>query len=78
MLMICREVEPTALLLRSGDIVVMGQEARACYHGVPRVLTDNPLAADVLQAAEQAGDVYQPYLQHMQGSRVNISIRSTQ
>jgi alkylated DNA repair protein alkB family protein 1 len=77
-LLFCRDVEPTALLLRSGDIVVMGQEARACFHGVPRVLTENPLAADLLKAAEQAGDEYQSYLQHMQGSRVNISVRSTQ
>ncbi len=30
---------PTALLLRSGDAVVLSGPARRCYHGVPRVLT---------------------------------------
>ena len=33
-----RETEPTAMLLRSGDVVVMSGEARRCYHGVPRIV----------------------------------------
>jgi alkylated DNA repair protein alkB family protein 1 len=33
-----RQQQPTALLLCSGDVVVLGGPARACYHGVPRVL----------------------------------------
>uniref|UniRef100_A0A383WCP4 Fe2OG dioxygenase domain-containing protein n=1 Tax=Tetradesmus obliquus TaxID=3088 RepID=A0A383WCP4_TETOB len=33
-----RQQQPTALLLRSGDVAVLGGPARACYHGVPRVL----------------------------------------
>jgi len=70
-------VEPTALLLRSGDVVVMGQEARACYHGVPRVLPDRPLPQDLQQASEQASELYRPHLLHMKGSRINISIRAT-
>lgn len=70
----CRDVEPTALLLRSGDVVVMGQQARACYHGVPRVLTDRPLPPEL---AAHAGLQDQACLQHMQGCRINISIRST-
>jgi alkylated DNA repair protein alkB family protein 1 len=65
------------MLLRSGDVVVLGQEARSCYHGVPRVLTDRPLLQDLLVAAEQHGEQYQPHVRHMQGCRINISIRST-
>lgn len=72
-----RDVPPTAMLLRSGDAVVLGQEARSCYHGVPRVLTDRPLPEDLLAAAEQHGGRYQSHVQHMQGCRINISIRST-
>lgn len=60
----------------------MGQQARACYHGVPRVLTASSLAADLEQAAaeQQTGMLANPLalLQHMQGCRVNISIRATQ
>ncbi|KAJ0176130.1 hypothetical protein K1T71_008304 [Dendrolimus kikuchii] len=33
-----KTVEPSALLLNSGDIVVMSKEARLCYHAVPRIL----------------------------------------
>ena len=33
-----RETEPTAMLLRSGDVVIMSGEARRCYHGVPRIV----------------------------------------
>lgn len=29
------------MFIRSGDIVVMSKEARLCYHGVPKILSDN-------------------------------------
>lgn len=49
-----RDVEPAALLLRSGDCVVMRGKARLAYHGVPKIfagttpqeLWDNPDAPD--------------------------------
>jgi alkylated DNA repair protein alkB family protein 1 len=31
---------PTALLLRSGDALVLSGPARQCYHGLPRILTE--------------------------------------
>lgn len=34
-----RDIEPTALLVRSGDVVVLHGEARRCYHGVPRIFS---------------------------------------
>jgi alkylated DNA repair protein alkB family protein 1 len=33
-----RQQQPTPLLLRSGDVLVLGGPARGCYHGVPRAL----------------------------------------
>ncbi len=33
-----RDVVPMPLLLRGGDVVVMTGPARACFHGVPRVV----------------------------------------
>jgi len=33
-----KDVVPTAVLLRSGDAVVLGGHARRSYHGVPRIL----------------------------------------
>lgn len=39
-----KSVEPSALLINSGDVVVMSEEARHCYHAVPKILpaTDSP------------------------------------
>ena len=33
-----KEEEPIAIRLDSGDVLVMGKEARLCYHGVPRII----------------------------------------
>ena len=33
-----KQVKPTPILLRSGDVIVMASDARLSYHGVPRVL----------------------------------------
>lgn len=33
---------PSALLLRSGDALVLAGPARRCYHGLPRIFTDRP------------------------------------
>ncbi|KAJ1988249.1 hypothetical protein GGI25_005422 [Coemansia spiralis] len=48
-----RDTEPTALLLRSGDVLAMCGESRLAFHGVPRVLPEsspkhliNPTAGD--------------------------------
>lgn len=84
-----RDQAPTALCLRSGDVVVMGGPARRCYHGLPRILPGMPPHWDLLAAAaaeeaeatgagvegaEQAALVRQCW-QAMQACRVNISIR---
>ncbi|XP_030378930.1 nucleic acid dioxygenase ALKBH1 [Scaptodrosophila lebanonensis] len=33
-----REERPSALYLRSGDVLIMSQQSRLCYHAVPRVM----------------------------------------
>lgn len=41
-----KQTRPKALLLQSGDVVVMSAESRLAYHGVPRILppsSDNPV-----------------------------------
>lgn len=78
---------PTALLLRSGDAVVLSGPARRCNHGLPRVLTDQP--AEALQCSgacaegrsaadgTDAGPAFEPFARHIQACRINISIRDT-
>jgi hypothetical protein len=31
--------KPTAMLIHSGDIVIMSAASRLCYHGIPRILS---------------------------------------
>ena len=39
---------PTAVLLRSGDVVMMERESRLAFHAVPRILTDTTSSEDHL------------------------------
>ncbi|XP_030079602.1 alpha-ketoglutarate-dependent dioxygenase alkB isoform X3 [Drosophila hydei] len=32
------EEQPSAVYLRSGDVLVMSKESRLCYHAVPRIM----------------------------------------
>lgn len=34
-----KDIPPVAIVVRSGDVVVMSGESRYCYHGVPHVLS---------------------------------------
>lgn len=36
-----RDVIPTAIFIRSGDVVLMSGEARYCYHAVPRMVPNS-------------------------------------
>lgn len=70
-----RQDPPVAMFLRSGDIVLMAGEARECFHGVPRIFTDeekaeiNPLE---LQFSQQ-NDLC--LLEYIRTSRININVR---
>jgi len=51
-----KQVKPVPILLRSGDIVIMSEESRLAYHGVPKILApsdDEPvpraLSSEMLQ-----------------------------
>lgn len=79
---------PSALLLRSGDAVVLSGPARLCYHGLPRVLTDQPPGEALRCCSTCGGDAsgdgngcadpaFAPFARHMLGCRINISIRDT-
>ena len=63
-----RNVTPTAVLLRSGDVVVLAGPARRSFHGVPRILK----AIDAKAVDTTSGNVEN----YMQKCRINISIRA--
>jgi alkylated DNA repair protein alkB family protein 1 len=71
-----QDIEPTAVLLRGGDAVVMAGAARRCYHGVPRVMPEQAAAA-AAEAEAEGGGGSGAFERHMARCRISISIRAT-
>ncbi|KAF9218329.1 hypothetical protein BS17DRAFT_804842 [Gyrodon lividus] len=76
-----RDTEPSPILLRSGDVVIMsGPGCRRAYHGVPRIL-ENTLPGHFSQPTDDGGDDggdiadWVPYEEYMQTTRININVR---
>ena len=67
-----KEELPTAMLVRSGDGIVLAGESRRCYHGVPRILEQK--AAAFIVSGSQCEPIIAEYLTDR---RINISVRST-
>lgn len=59
--------KPTAILLKSGDIIIMSKESRLCYHGVPKVL--------ISENYHGFSDWEEPFKSYMQVTRINLNVR---
>ena len=79
-----RDDAPSALILRSGDAVVLSGESRRRFHGVPRIFTAREDARDargeLLAAPREVSDpacwTEQPEVaRYVAGGRVNVSVR---
>lgn len=79
-----RDVAPTAVLMRSGDAVVLTGPSRRCYHGVPRIFVAGEGCVDGdgvrLGCPEWLGnpDAWpeEPDVaRYIAGGRVNVSVR---
>ncbi|KAF5365685.1 hypothetical protein D9758_003203 [Tetrapyrgos nigripes] len=69
-----RDTEPSPILLRSGDVVIMsGPACRRSYHGVPRIL-ENTLPSHMLSTDEDQRE-WELYEQYMKTTRININVR---
>uniref|UniRef100_A0A0E0BJ53 Fe2OG dioxygenase domain-containing protein n=1 Tax=Oryza glumipatula TaxID=40148 RepID=A0A0E0BJ53_9ORYZ len=70
-----RDEVPTAMFLRSGDIVLMAGEARECFHGVPRIFTGSDQAEISALVPQLSAEDDSFILNYIQNSRININIR---
>jgi len=73
-----RDVEPTALFIRSGDIVFMAGHARYCYHGVPKMMagTSPDFLCTFNPETEADSQNWCPELsEYMKDARVNMNVR---
>uniref|UniRef100_A0A2P2IP85 Alpha-ketoglutarate-dependent dioxygenase alkB n=2 Tax=Rhizophora mucronata TaxID=61149 RepID=A0A2P2IP85_RHIMU len=68
-----REDIPLAMFLRSGDVVLMAQDARECFHGVPRIFTDTENAE--ITSLELHLSHENDFLEYIRTSRINVNIR---
>ncbi|BBM97761.1 alkylated DNA repair protein alkB homolog 1 [Marchantia polymorpha subsp. ruderalis] len=69
-----RDQTPTAMFLRSGDVVLMSGAARTCFHGVPRIFTEDD-NSDLPDTASLEQDPAGPLCTYIRKSRININIR---
>ncbi|KAL9225553.1 hypothetical protein vseg_001459 [Gypsophila vaccaria] len=70
-----REDEPMAMFLRSGDVVLMAGEARECFHGVPRIFTDEQHSEITALEKLLSTDSDCCFWEYIKTSRININIR---
>ncbi|KAJ3658597.1 hypothetical protein Zmor_010327 [Zophobas morio] len=83
-----KEDAPTAVFIRSGDIVVMSQDSRLCYHGVPKILqmdsrfwdcfNQNNLVnkefREVVHICKEE-TLWKPFADYLNSSRINVNVR---
>jgi alkylated DNA repair protein alkB family protein 1 len=74
-----REESPTAMFVRSGDVVLMAGPARRCFHGVPRIFVDSnqsevPDFAALVESQKGSSNL-DAVVQYINQSRINVNIR---
>ncbi|KAI0075833.1 hypothetical protein K474DRAFT_1663839 [Panus rudis PR-1116 ss-1] len=76
-----RDTPPKAILLRSGDVVIMsGPQCRRAYHGVPRILegTLPPHFVSENDGVDEKGGKdleWEPYEEYLRTTRINVNVR---
>jgi len=64
--------KPIAILLRSGDTIVMSRESRLFYHGIPKVLSEKTENYTNFMYDDEWAESFKNY---MQVTRININVR---
>lgn len=78
-----KSVQPKALLLRSGDVVIMSGPSRLAYHAVPKIVPDLDQLKRVTtyDATTPHHDLYvndsdwNDYFNYIKLNRINLNIR---
>jgi len=70
-----KDTAPVPILIRSGDIMVMGGSSRLVYHGVPRML-EGTMSPEITEAAmHSSSDHLKNVTEYLSESRININVR---
>ncbi|TIB95682.1 hypothetical protein E3Q17_04192 [Wallemia mellicola] len=65
---------PTAIVLRSGDVIVMSGPTRRSYHGVPRIL-ERTLPEHL--KSQEDDEEWEPYACYLSKTRINVNVRQS-
>ncbi|GAB6021315.1 hypothetical protein CHUAL_014129 [Chamberlinius hualienensis] len=69
-----KDTEPSAMFLRSGDIMVMSGPSRLSYHAVPRILSED--CDRVLSVDSESGSLAsENLLKYFKNFRINLNVR---
>ncbi|CAF3588228.1 unnamed protein product [Rotaria sp. Silwood1] len=66
------QCQPSPMLLRSGDIIIMTGSSRLCFHAIPRILSD-PFVNDILY--KNIDDNDKVCWSYIHDKRININLR---
>jgi alkylated DNA repair protein alkB family protein 1 len=79
-----RDTEPLAVRLNSGDLCIMSEESRRCFHGVPKVMKNSfkleckdkieELKAEHATNQSEKNDIYNAYV-YLTENRINFNFR---
>ncbi|CAH1180040.1 unnamed protein product [Phaedon cochleariae] len=79
---ITEEEKPTAMFLKSGDIIVMSGKSRLSYHGVPKIVQTELKLGDEIgdencnqNALCMDEDNWKPFSDYIAHSRINVNVR---
>ncbi len=67
------ECQPSPILLRSGDILLMTGSSRLCFHAVPRILSDSLLLSEIF--SKNMNDNDKVCWSYIHDKRININVR---
>uniref|UniRef100_A0A6B2LCC8 Fe2OG dioxygenase domain-containing protein n=1 Tax=Arcella intermedia TaxID=1963864 RepID=A0A6B2LCC8_9EUKA len=68
-----RDVVPTPIFIRSGDVVIMSGESRFCFHSVPRMIANT--VPQQLMEPEETDSSWKECQEYMKNARININCR---
>ncbi|KDR13104.1 Alkylated DNA repair protein alkB-like protein 1, partial [Zootermopsis nevadensis] len=77
--------KPTAMLIHSGDIVIMSGASRLCYHGIPRIVSadtspwndansSTDLSSEIIYSCME-NNFWEPFGNYLKTSRINMNVR---
>lgn len=69
-----KDIEPTPLILESGDVIVMSRESRCCYHGIAIVLP-HTIQDSVFHRLDTKSEYESNIIDYLKQNRVNINVR---